>query len=125
MGARLLSNATRQPEALVAEAAELLLGELSCRPRDRGLLFLAPGSAGERGPGNASRARRYAGTATEVFLATDGDTLPCGPAVTAVMLPTSVPPEITWMVRFGEGPLYALVAGARAPDGTRPVFHTQ
>ena len=123
MGERLLAHATSQPEELVAEAAELLLGELSCRPRDRGLLFLAPGSTAD--PVLAPlRALGDAESATEVFLASDGDTLPCGPAVTAVMLPTSVPPEITWMVRFGEGPLYALVAGARAPDGTRPVFHT-
>ncbi|MBW2280138.1 MAG: response regulator [Deltaproteobacteria bacterium] len=123
MAERLLAHAKPEPEGLVAEAAELLLGELSCRPRDRGLLFLAPGSAG--GPVMAPlRALGDVETATEVFLATDGDTLPCGPAVTAVMLPTTVPPEITWMVRFGEGPLYALVAGARSADGTRPVFHT-
>ena len=40
------------------------------------------------------------------------------------MLPASVPPEYTWIVRFGEGPPYALVAGKRKRNGKRPVFHS-
>ncbi len=123
MGAILLKNAPLRPEAMVAEVAELMLGELSCRPRDRGLLFLAPGSNGGRllAP---LRALGDTETATEVFLASDGDTVPCGPSVTAVMLPANVPPEYTWIVRFGEGPPYALVAGKRKRNGKRPVFHS-
>ena len=123
MGAILLNNAPLQPEEMVTEVAELMLGELSCRPRDRGLLFLAPGSNGGRllAP---LRALGDTETATEVFLASDGDTLPCGPLVTAVMLPASVPREYTWIVRFGEGPPYALVAGKRKRNGKRPVFHS-
>ncbi|GAG04811.1 unnamed protein product, partial [marine sediment metagenome] len=65
MGERLLGQATCQPERLVAEAAELLLSDLSCRPRDRGLLFLAPGS----NPGSILsplRALAETATATEV-----------------------------------------------------------
>lgn len=123
IGDRLLRKAPLQPEAMVAEVAELMVGELSSRPRDRGLLFMAPGSGG--GPILAPlRALGDTETATEVFLATDGDTMPCGPAVTGVMLPSEVPPEYTWIVRFGEGPPYALVAGKRRRNGKRPVFHS-
>ena len=123
MSELLLSKAPLVPESTVAEVAELMVGELTCRPRDRGLLFLAPGSQG--GPVLAPlRALGDVETATEVFLATDGDTLPCGPTVTAVMLPASVPPEYTWIVRFGEGPPYALVAGKRKRNGQRPLFHS-
>lgn len=124
MGEILLKKAPSYPEGMVAEVAELMLGELSCRPRDRGLLFLAPGADG--GPILAPlRALGDTETATEVFLASDGDTLPCGPTVTAVMLPANVPPEYTWIVRFGEGPPYALIAGKRKRNGKRPVFHSQ
>lgn len=123
MGTILLKNAPLQPEAMVAEVAELMLGELSCRPRDRGLLFLAPGSNGGRllAP---LRALGDTETATEIFLASEGDTLPCGPSVTAVLLPANVPSEYTWIVRFGEAPPYALVAGKRKRNGKRPVFHS-
>ena len=50
MADRLLRKAPLRPEAMVAEVAELMLGELSSRPRDRGLLFLAPGSGGSSSP---------------------------------------------------------------------------
>ena len=40
-------------------------------------------------------------TATEVFVATDGDTIPSGPAVTALSLPPNVSADTSWIVRFG------------------------
>lgn len=123
LGALLLGRAERQPRALVPEAAEFLVSELSCRPRDRGLLFVAPGpdAASVLGP---LAALGDAEIATEVFVATDGDTVPSGTSVTAVVLPPDVSPQDTWLVRFGEAPAYALVAGPPAADGTRPVFHS-
>lgn len=123
IGRCLLERATRCPTELVSEVADLLIGELACRPRDRGLLFLAPGEdrieilspLASLGDVDAS---------TEVFLSTDGDTVPSGPAVTAVMLPPEVPTDMTWIVRFGEAPPYALVAGPPDADGTRAVYHS-
>jgi hypothetical protein len=105
----------------VAEAAEVLIGELRCRPGDRGLLFLAPGA--ERSAFLAPLSVLGATeTATDVFLATDGDTLPSGTAVQALPLPPNVSAETTWIVRFGEAPPYALVAGPARAGGARPVF---
>lgn len=123
MGARLLDRARWLPRDFVAEAAELLIGDLACRPRDRGLLFLAPGPERPRflAPLTALGDME---TATEVFLATDGDTIPSGPAVTALSLPPNVSADTSWIVRFGEGPPYALVAGKPRADGARPVFHS-
>ena len=120
---RLLQRAEPAPTKLVAEAAELLIGELTCRPRDRGLLFVAPGPEALSVLGPLA-ALGDADTSTEVFIATDGDTLPSGASVTAVALPPQFDPDDTWMVRFGEAPPYALVAGAPRGDGTRPVFQT-
>ncbi len=123
MGARLLDRALWLPADFVGEAAELLIGDLACRPRDRGLLFLAPGPDRKRFLGPLT-ALGDIETATEVFLATDGDTVPSGPAVTALSLPPNVSAETSWIVRFGEGPPYALVAGKPRADGARPVFHS-
>ena len=122
-GARLLDRALWLPADFVGEAAELLIGDLACRPRDRGLLFLAPGPDKKRFLAPLT-ALGDIETATEVFLATDGDTVPSGPAITALSLPPHVSADTSWIVRFGEGPPYALVAGKPRGDGARPVFHS-
>jgi CheY-like chemotaxis protein/GGDEF domain-containing protein len=122
IGARLLERGVEMPDPFVAEMAELLVGEFPCRPTERGLLFLAPGA--ERPALAATLAELASGeTATQVFLATDGDTAPSGSSVHAVPIPADVSPEATWIVRFGEGPQYALVAGPPA-NGRRLVFHS-
>ena len=123
ISAKLLSRAESMPREFVAEVSDLLVGELSCRPSDRGLLFIAPGPDGSAVLAPL-HALRDAETATEVFLATEDDTVPSGPAVTAVVMPPEAPRGLTWIVRFGETPPYALLAGPIASDGTRPVFHT-
>ncbi len=123
MGERMRGRAQRMAHAFPLDVADLLIQEMASRPRDRELLFLAPGEdrvalfapLGSLGDSEA---------ATEVFLAMDGDTLPAGPAVTAVGLPPRVPPDEVWIVRFGEAPAYALVAGPGRTDGTRDVFHS-
>lgn len=123
IGRRLLESAELQPAQLVPDAAELLLGELTCRPHDRGLLFLAPGpDAAVVLPPLA--ALGDSDVATEIFLASDSDTIPASSAVTAVGLPDVVSEKDTWMVRFGEAPPYALLAGRPDKQGRRPVFHT-
>ena len=123
IGERLRERAVRMPAEVVSEAADLLIGELSSRPRDRGLLFFAPGqdSAAFLHP---LTALGDAEVATDVFLATEEDTLPAGSVVNALGLPPRVSADTSWIVRFGEAPPYALVAWPRSTDGTRPVFHS-
>jgi DNA-binding NarL/FixJ family response regulator/GGDEF domain-containing protein len=123
IGAKLLERALWLPAGFVAEAADLVIGDVSSRPRDRGLLFLAPGDD-RRALLEPLGGLADAEIATEVFVATDGETLPVGPTVTALGLPPDVPPDTTWIVRFGEAPPYALIAGRPRSDGARPVFHT-
>jgi len=123
IGARLLERAAWLPAGFVAEAADLVIGDVSLRPRERGLLFLAPGGD-RRALLEPLGALADSQIATEVFVATDGETLPVGPTVTALGLPPDVSTETTWIVRFGEAPPYALIAGPPRRDGARPVFHT-
>jgi len=123
IGARLLDRAQWLPREFAGEAAELLVSDLACRPRDRGLLFLAPGPERPRFLAPLA-ALGDTEIATEVFVATDGDTIPSGAAVTALSLPPNVSADTSWIVRFGEAPPYALVAGKPRADGARPVFHS-
>ncbi len=123
IGRCLLKEAELMPSKIVAEAAELIIGELSCRPQDRGLLFLAPGVERPVFLGPLS-VLGDSDASTDVFLGTDGDTIPSGPAVTALALPPDIPVDTTWIVRFGEAPPYAMVAGPPAPDGNRMVYHS-
>jgi len=124
IGRCLLERATPQPSWMLADVAELLVGELVCRPRESGLLFLAPGSD----PTSIMGPLMMLGEseiATEIFLATEGDTVPTCSTLTAVALPVGFSAETTWIVRFGEGPPYALVAGPERADGRRPVYHSR
>lgn len=123
IGERLRERAQIMPGEIVSEAADLLIGELSCRPRDRGLLFFAPGqdSAAFLRP---LTALGEAEVATDVFLATEEDTIPAGSIVTALGLPPQVSADTSWIVRFGEAAPYALIAWPRRSDGSRPVFHS-
>jgi diguanylate cyclase (GGDEF)-like protein len=123
IGEQLLARGSRQPARFVSEAAALLAAEVGQWPADRGLLFVAPGpEAAALMP--ALTATSEAQGATEIFLATDGETMPSGLPLHALPLPPGVSSETTWLVRLGEGPAYALVAGPRAPDATREVFHS-
>jgi len=123
IGARLLDRAQWLPRDFAGEAAELLINDLASRPRDRGLLFLAPGPERPRFLAPLA-ALGDTESATEIFVATDGDTIPSGPAVTALSLPPNVSTDTSWIVRFGEGPPYALVAGKPRSDGARPIYHS-
>jgi hypothetical protein len=100
-----------------------VIGDIGNRPRESGLLFLAPGDD-RRALLEPLGALVDSEIATEIFVASDGETLPVGPAVTALGLPPNVAPDTTWIVRFGEAPAYALIAGRPRSDGARPVFHT-
>jgi DNA-binding response OmpR family regulator/GGDEF domain-containing protein len=122
-GSQLLARAERLPADFVTDAANLLMSELSVRPADRGFLFLAPGSALASMVGALS-ALGETDLGTDVFVATDGETMPSGAALNALPLPAGVSASSTWIIRFGEAPAYAMLAGPVSGDGTRQVFHS-
>ncbi len=120
---RLRYAAEFMPDTLVSDALKLVLEDARNRPESRGLIFLAPGR--ERGAILAPLAALgEQPVATEVFLATDADTLPSGHFVTVLDLPAGLSPDTTWLLRFGEVPPYMLLAGPPGGPGGRPVFHS-
>ncbi len=120
---RLRYAAEFMPDTLVADALNLVLEDARNRPESRGLIFLAPGL--ERGTIlEPLAALGEQPVATEVFLATDADTVPSGRGLTTLDLPEGLSPDTTWLVRFGEAPPYMLLAGPPGGAGGRPVFHS-
>jgi DNA-binding response OmpR family regulator len=119
---RLLERAGPVSPGLVTAAADLVIGDLASRPGDRGLLFLAPGL--ERAAFLAPLAALgEVETATDVFVALEGDTLPAGPNLHALPVPPELPEGASWILRFGEAPPYVLLAGPPDARGSRAVFH--
>ena len=120
---RLREQAVPMAGTFVGDAVQLVLDEVHSRPEARGLIFLAPGF--ERPVlMNSLLALGQRAVGTEVFLASDGDTVPAGNAVTALPLPRGLSADMTWLVRFGEAPPYLLLAGPPGGDGARLVFHS-
>jgi DNA-binding response OmpR family regulator len=119
----LLERAEPLPAGLVTAAADLVIRDLATRPGDRGLLFVAPGI--ERAAFLAPLAALgELETGTDVFVALDGDTLPSGPNLHALARPEELPEDASWILRFGEAPPYALLAGPPDARGARAVFHS-
>ena len=123
IGTQLLREGSWMPPRFVREMADLLIGELAARPGDRGMLFLAPGGERTSFLGELA-ALGHLDTATEVFVAAASETLPQVPCLHALALPDDLPADTAWIIRFGEAPPYALIAGPPERDGRRNVFHT-
>jgi CheY-like chemotaxis protein/GGDEF domain-containing protein len=123
IASRLRERAATMAGTFVGDAVQLVLDEVRSRPEARGLIFLAPGF--ERSAlMNSLLALGQRAVGTEVFLASDGDTVPAGEAVTALPLPRGLSADLTWLVRFGEAPPYLLLAGPPGGDEGRLVFHS-
>ncbi len=120
---RLQERLTPMPKGVVPDVLQFLLDQIALRPDARGLIFVAPGS--ER----STLQRSLLGIGpeaigTQVFVASDGDTVPAVAAVTAIPLPGAISPEMTWIVCCGEVAPYLLVAGPPGDRDSRPVFHS-
>jgi GGDEF domain-containing protein len=123
MARRLRYESEFMPDTLVSDVLNLLLDDARNRPDSRGLIFLAPGA--ERATVLAPLANLgEQPVATEIFVATDGDTVPSGQAITALPLPDGLSADTTWILRFGEASPYMLLAGPPGGAGGRPIFHS-
>ena len=118
----LVAKSQPLPAELPEQFARYALDEVIRNPDDRGFLFIAPGPTLAPGLRDAVERLRGLETRTEVVLLTDAP-----PDLTETPV-TCLPPKrasskAAFVVRFGEGPAYALVTGAE-PKGSSAVFHT-
>jgi hypothetical protein len=100
-----------------------LLDEVTRRPRDRGLLFLAPGPALTPDLRDGLERLRGAQPRTEVVLVAEGLGESFAGAPVTCVSPRRAGTGAPFAVYYGEGPAYALVRGADV-DGQAGIFHS-
>jgi FixJ family two-component response regulator/GGDEF domain-containing protein len=120
----LLSRAEPAPAALPEQVSRFLLEEVARRPRERGLLFLAPGPALAGTVREGLERLRGASTRTEIVLVDEGPADPlAGSSVTCVS-PRRVGTRTPFLVYYGEGPAYALLRQREGDGISTGIFHT-
>ncbi len=106
------------------QVMRFVVDEVGRRPRDRGLLFVAPGTAVPPPLREGLEGLRGLSPRTEIVLVGDGkpESLAGLPVtcVSARRAGTRAP----FIVYFGEGPAYALVRDRNERSGSPPWFHT-
>lgn len=120
----LLARAEPAPPALPEQVSRFVLEEVARRPRERGLLFLAPG-AGLSGPVREGLERlRGTSTRTEIVLVDEGPADPLAGSPVTCVSPRRVGTRAPFLVYYGEGPAYALLRQRESDGGSGGIFHT-
>ncbi len=119
----LLDHRVSVPAALPEQVMRFLLDEVTRRPRDRGLLFLAPGPALTADLRDGLERLRGAQPRTEVVLVAEGLGEAFAGAPVTCVSPRRAGTGAPFAVYYGEGPAYAMVRGADAA-GHAGIFHS-
>lgn len=120
--ARLVEKAPPGRPQLAEQAARFLLREVSRRPHERGILYLAPGAVMTGALGEGLEALRGMSPRTEVVLVCEQNARP-GVPVTWIA-PVRTGTRLPFLVYCGEGPAYALAQAAGSEDGAPNLFHS-
>jgi len=119
----LAARSTPLAAGLAEQVARFALDDVVRNPEERGFLFIAPGATLPAALRDAVERLRGLETRTEVVLLTDAP-----PDLTETPV-TCLPAkraggEAAFVVRFGEGPAYALIATPDSRKRAPAVFHT-
>jgi diguanylate cyclase (GGDEF)-like protein len=119
----LLEQADAFAPEMPSQIVRFLIGEVSRRGQDRGLLVLSPGRALMPQVRKSLEVLSGVETRTEVVVVAEGPESTGGAPV------TWIDPGPSWggqpfMLYYGEGPAYAMVSDPRPKHGGQPIFHT-
>ncbi|HBZ69119.1 MAG TPA: hypothetical protein DEP35_04975, partial [Deltaproteobacteria bacterium] len=106
----LLDRRIAAPPELPEQVMRFLLDEVSRRPRERGLLFLAPGPALSSSLRDGFEQLRGLEPRTEVVLVADGMGEALAGAPLTCVSPRRAGTRASFAVYYGEGPAYAMVS---------------
>jgi diguanylate cyclase (GGDEF)-like protein len=120
----LLDRRIPVPPELPEQVMRFLIDEVGRRPRERGLLFLAPGPALSSSLREGFERLRGLQPRTEVVLVADGmgETL-AGAPLTCVS-PRRAGTRASFAVYYGEGPAYAMLSDNSGESSPGGVFHS-
>ncbi|HYB13196.1 MAG TPA: response regulator, partial [Myxococcota bacterium] len=113
----LLDRKVPVPPELPEQVMRFLLDEVSRRPRERGLLFLAPGSALSSSLRDGFERLRGLQPRTEVVLVADGMGESLSGAPLTCVSPRRAGTRASFVVYYGEGPAYAMVSEGAGDRG--------
>ncbi len=120
----LLDRRVKVPPALPEQVMRFLLDEVGRRPRERGLLFLAPGPALSSSLRDGFEQLRGLQPRTDVILVADGVGESLAGAPLTCVSPRRAGTRASFAVYYGEGPAYAMVSDSAGDGGKGGVFHT-
>ncbi len=120
----LVQSGEVEKPGMAAQIVRFVLSEVGRRPRERGLLYAAPGSALRNVVSEGLEALRDLPTRTELVIVTDGNR------------PSYVKPGISWVspdrapglppciIHYGDGPAYAMIREEGRNGSPARLFHT-
>jgi len=120
----LLEGASPQPPEMAARITRFMLEDLQRRPKERGLVLVSPGSQWMPVVAEGLEKLCSSDPKTEVVLVADHwEGAELGPAVTRVA-PSRVGTSRPFLLYYGDGPAYALLASQRQGEKGLGLFHT-
>ncbi len=120
----LVRSGELEKPGMAAQIVRFVLSEVARRPRDRGLLYAAPGRALRRVVSEGLEALRDVPTRAELVIVTDGNR------------PSYLKPGISWVspdrapglppciIYYGDGPAYAMIREEGRNGSPARLFHT-
>lgn len=120
----LLAQAQPGRRARSRQIARFLVDEVARRPRDRGLLFLAPGADLQETVIEGLQTLGDGPFSTEIVMVSDRASESFAGQAITWLKPRSLTSERPFFLYYGDGPAYAMVTGEPDGRGGQPFFHT-
>jgi diguanylate cyclase (GGDEF)-like protein len=120
----LLEEGSSERAETPAQIARFVVSEIGRRPRDRGLLYAAPGSALLGAVRDGLETLRGLATRTELVVIADGERPRFSEPAVSWLPPSRIPYLAPFVIHYGDGPAYALVRDAKDGAGKTRFFHT-
>ena len=100
------------------------VSEIGRRPRERGLLYAAPGAPLVGAVREGLEALRGVATRTELVVIADGERPRFPEPAVNWLSPQRIPYLAPFVIHFGDGPAYALIRDAKEGAGKTRLFHS-
>ncbi len=120
----LLEEGTSERAETASQIARFVVSEIGRRPRDRGLLYTAPGTPLVGAVREGLESLRGLATRTELVVIADGERPRFPEPAVNWLSPQRIPCLAPFVIHFGDGPAYALVRDAKDGGGKTRLFHT-
>jgi diguanylate cyclase (GGDEF)-like protein len=120
----LLEEGSPERAETAAQIARFVVSEVGRRPRERGLLYAAPGTPRVGAVRDGLEMLRGVATRTELVVIADGERPRFPEPAVNWLSPQRIPYLAPFVIHFGDGPAYALIRDAKDGAGKTRLFHT-